>query len=123
MFKIAVTAVALVLLVPQVTLAEWVPVATGSDNTASVDDSSVVRKGNMAFFWARTNYGTPTVKGVVEARSRMSINCSNGLQQTYTILGYNDQGIRVMEGSANGSKPEKTVPGTVGAAVAEFVCQ
>ena len=122
MLKIAACGIVFVLMVPQVTLADWVPVATGGGHATSVDDSSIVHRGNIASFWTRTNSAT-SFDGATEIRARMSINCNNGLQQTHFMAGYNEQGIRVFGGSADDTKPQRTAPGTVRAAIAEFVCQ
>lgn len=121
MFKSTLTAVALVLMVPQVTLADWMPVVTADGNAISVDDESLVRNGGITSFWRRTIFPVPD-RGVIEVYARESVNCLQGIEQRHYLIGYNEAGVRVVSGRSK-SKPDRIEPGTVGGAVAEFVCQ
>lgn len=122
MFRSAVTAVALVLMIPQVTLAEWMPVIENEGDTVSVRSESLERHGDIVTFWSRTTSATFN-QGIAEAHTHTSVNCRRSVEQRHFAIAYNEQGERVMQGRIDDSKPRRIKPGTVGEAVMEFVCQ
>ena len=124
MFKPTVIAVTLVLLGSQITLAEtWMPIAEDANKTVatSVDSESISRRGSIVSFWKRNNY-SDEINGVVADRSYMSVNCRNGLYQFHRTVEFNSSGMQLSDRRLD-SSIHTTVLGSVGEAVAEFVCQ
>lgn len=123
MLKSIAAATALLLMAPQITLAEWLPVSRSSGGTISVNSESITRRGDIVSFWSRINFSAPMYRGIVEIREHISINCRNGLEQDHSLSAYNAFGKRIISGSSDNNKPKPIVPGTAIDAVAEFVCQ
>lgn len=122
MFRLAVAVSTLALIIPQVALAEWLPVDTTYDNSQiSIDSESVVHKGSIVSMWKRTVLANPVNETAV-LDAYIFMNCRTGAWLTSRLVGFDSDGQQIFDNP----HPQKIIsvpePGSPGSTVREMVC-
>jgi hypothetical protein len=103
---------------------EWLYVTTDRNNgdEIAIDPVSFIKQENVVCFWQRRLHPTPTQQGTKVTLMYIALDCSTGIWQLREDIYLNSLGM-VTGGSNEPSPLQNTIPGSVGAAVFQLVCQ
>ncbi|HEY9832977.1 MAG TPA: surface-adhesin E family protein [Stenomitos sp.] len=103
---------------------QWVYVTTDVVNgdEIAIDTISAIKQGNIVRVWQRRLHSVPDQQDTKIALMYLSIDCSTGIYRLEKDIYLNSLGI-VTGGSNEPGSLQNTIPGSVGGAVFQFVCQ
>ncbi|HEY9634934.1 MAG TPA: hypothetical protein V6D14_16140 [Coleofasciculaceae cyanobacterium] len=103
---------------------QWVYVTTDVVNgdEIAIDTNSATKEGSIIRLWQRRLHAIPNQQGTKIDLMYLSIDCSTGIYRVEKDIYLNSLGI-VTGGSSEPSPLQNTIPGSVGGAVFQFVCQ
>ncbi len=121
--KVAAVLSAFALLTPAPARAEWVQVASNDQMRIYIETDSITSRGTDVFFVMRSLYAFPNKVGAIANVSSDSINCLTGVRATYRMIGFNGSGRVVFDENQGVGRAKAFPPGSMGAAIYDFVCR